>query len=306
MSAAIRRCLGMICVLLGVTLLVFVVLRIIPGDPASVLLNEHVSKESIRRLTESMGLDKPPVVQFLDYIKNALCGDLGHSYFMKQPVLDLILDAFPYTLKLTLLSAAFAWILGIGAGIVSALYPDKAPDHLFRGLALLGISVPVFMVALFLQYLLYFKLSLLPLTYDKSFISMIMPAIALGWNSAGNVARLTRSSLLEQRDAAYLDTAKAKGLTAKQALLRHGLRNAVMPIITMMALQLSGMLSGAVITESVFGIAGLGRLALMAVEKRDMPLLMGTVLFSAFVISLGNMIADLINALLDPKEKMND
>ena len=301
MSAAARRLIGVILVLLGVIALVFVVLRVIPGDPVSVLLNEHVSEDAIRRLTGSMGLDKPPVLQFCDYLKNILHGDLGQSYLMKQSVLHLILTAFPYTIKLTVLAAAFAWIFGIGAGIISAMYPDRLPDNLFRGFSLLGISVPIFMVALFLQYLMYFKLSLLPLMYDESFLSMILPAIALGWNSAGSVARLVRSGLLEERNAAYLDTARAKGLSTNRALLTHGLKNAMLPVITMMALQLSGMLSGAVITESIFTIPGLGKLALTAVTTRDMPLLMGTVLFTAFVISLGNMIADLINTILDPR-----
>lgn len=301
MSTVLKRLIEVALVLLGVMLLVFIVLRIIPGDPVSVLLNEHVSEESVRRLTESMGLDKPPALQFLSYLKNALRGDLGQSYYMKQPVLSLVLTAFPYTLKLTILAALFAWIFGILAGIVSAMYPGRFPDHLFRGLSLLGISVPVFMVALFLQYLLYYRLSLLPLMYDGSFASMILPAIALGWNSAGSVARLTRSGMMEQRNAPYLDTARAKGLTTKQALLTHGLKNAMLPVITIMALQLSGMLSGAVITESIFGIAGLGKLALTAVQTRDMPLLQGTVLFAAFVISIGNIIADLVNTMLDPR-----
>ncbi len=301
MTGYIRRCFGVVLVLLGVMALIFIVLRIIPGDPAAVLLNEHVNEETIARLTASMGLDRPLPEQFFSYLTGALQGDLGQSYYMRQPVLSLVLDAFPYTLKLTLLAAVFAWLFGIGTGVISALHRDRLPDYLFRGLSLFGVSMPVFMVALFLQYLFYFKMSLLPLVYDGSLISMILPAVALGWNSAGSVARLTRSSLMEQSDQPYLDTARAKGLTTRQAVLTHGLKNAMIPIITMMALQLSGMLSGAVITESVFGIAGLGKLALTAVQTRDMPLLQGTVLFSALVISLGNIIADLINVCLDPR-----
>ncbi len=304
MTGLIKRCLGVIPVLLGVMLLIFIVLRIIPGDPASVLLGEHVSEEAIKRLTESMDLDKPLIVQFFTYLKNALRGDLGQSYFMKRSVTSLILEAFPYTLKLTVISAIFAWVFGIGAGIISALYHDRLLDHLFRGVSLLGISVPIFMSSLFLQYLLYYRLSLLPLLYDGSFLSMILPAVALGWNSAGSVARLTRSGLMEQLNAQYLDTARAKGITTKRAILTHGLKNAMLPVITLMALQLSSMLSGAVITESIFGILGLGKLALSAVQTRDMPLLQGTVLFTALVISLGNIFADLINTLLDPRIRM--
>lgn len=301
MSGFIRRCVGVILVLLGVMALIFVVLRIIPGNPAAVLLNEHVNKETIERLTASMNLDKPVPEQFLLYLQGALRGDLGQSYYMKQPVLSLVLQAFPYTVKLTVFAAAFAWLFGIGVGVISAVHHDRLPDYLFRGVSLLGVSVPVFMVALFLQYLFYFKFSLLPLVYDGTLVSMILPAIALGWNSAGSVARLTRSSLMEQFNESYLDTARAKGLTSRQAIFRHGLKNAMVPVITMLALQLSGMLSGAVITESVFGIAGLGKLALSAVETRDMPLLQGTVLFSALIISLGNIISDIVNVCMDPR-----
>lgn len=301
MSGFIRRCIGVVLVLLGVMALIFIVLRIVPGNPAAVLLNDHVNKETIERLTASMNLDKPIPEQFMLYLAGVLRGDLGQSYYMRQSVLQLVLDAFPYTLKLTIFAAAFAWVFGIGVGVISALHHDRLPDYLFRGISLLGVSVPVFMVALFLQYIFYFKLSMLPLMYDGSFLSMILPAVALGWNSAGSVARLTRSNLMEQEGQPYLDTARAKGLTARQAILTHGLKNAMVPVITMLALQLSGMLSGAVITESVFGIAGLGKLALTAVQTRDMPLLQGTVLFSALVISVGNIVADLINVCMDPR-----
>ena len=301
MSGFIRRLVGVVLVLLGVMALIFIVLRIVPGNPAVVLLNDHVNKETIERLTASMNLDKPVPEQFLLYLAGVLRGDLGQSYYMRQSVLELVLNAFPYTLKLTCFAAAFAWLFGISIGVVSAMHHDRLPDYLFRGISLLGVSVPVFMVALFLQYVFYFRLSMLPLMYDGSAISMILPAVALGWNSAGSVARLTRSSLMEEFNQPYLDTARAKGLTTRQAILSHGLKNAMVPVITMLALQLSGMLSGAVITESVFGIAGLGKLALTAVQTRDMPLLQGTVLFSALVISVGNIIADLINVCLDPR-----
>ncbi len=301
MSGFIRRCVGVVLVLLGVMALIFIILRIVPGNPAAVLLNDHVNKETIEKLTASMNLDKSIPEQFFLYLQGALRGDLGQSFYMKKPVMTLVLEAFPYTVKLTILAAAFAWIFGIGVGVISAIHHDRLPDYLFRGVSLLGVSVPVFMVALFLQYLFYYKFSLFPLVYNGSVKSMILPAIALGWNSAGSVARLTRSSLMEQFNELYLDTARAKGLTARQAILTHGLKNAMLPVITMLALQLSSMLSGAVITESVFSIAGLGKLALTAVQTRDMPLLQGTVLFSALIISIGNIISDLINSILDPR-----
>jgi len=295
------RMLGVVLVLTGVVVIVFVMLRIIPGDPATVLLNEHVSQANIERLTQSMGLDKSLPEQFIDYMAGILRGDLGRSYYLQQPVSSLLMDAFPYTLRLTLLSVLFAWTLGTVTGVVSAMYNESLIDYLFRGMALFGISIPVFMVALSLQYLFYYRLSLFPLTYDGSLSSLILPAAALGWNSAGSVARLVRSELMEQLQAPYMDTARAKGLLYRKAVIFHALRNAALPVITMMALQLSGMLSGAVITESIFSIPGLGRLALSAIESRDMPLLQGTVLFTALIIAVGNILADAVNMLLDPR-----
>lgn len=304
MKGLSKRLFGVIIVMLGVTALIFVMLRIIPGDPASVLLNEHVSQENIDRLTASMGLDKSLPRQFIDYLGGVLKGDLGQSYYMQQPVLSLILEAFPYTLRLTLLAIVFAWTMGIVSGVVSALYNERLPDYLFRGASLLGISVPIFMVALFLQYIFYYRLSLLPLVYDRSFSSLILPAVALGWNSAGSIARLMRSSLMEQMDAPYVESAMAKGLTRKKAVIHHAFKNAILPVITMMALQLAELLSGAVITESVFSIPGLGKLALTSLQSRDMPLLQGTVLFTAFLIAIGSILADLINTLLNPRLRL--
>ncbi len=301
MVAFFKRLSGVVIVMTGVIALIFIMLRIIPGDPASVLLNEHVSQATIDRLTLSMGLDKSLPEQLFSYISGVLRGDLGHSYYMQQPVSSLILEAFPYTLKLTLMSVVFAWTIGIISGVISAMFNERIPDYLFRGVALLGISVPVFMVALFLQYLFYYQFSLLPLVYDGSFVSMILPAVALGWNSAGSVARLMRSGLMEQLEAPYIDTARAKGLVYKKAVIFHALKNAALPVITMMALQLAEMLSGAVITESVFSIPGLGKLALTALQTRDMPLLQGTVLFTAFLIAIGGILSDFINTMLNPR-----
>ncbi len=300
-SGIIKRIGGVFLVLLGVMLLIFIMLRIIPGDPVSVMLSEHVSQETIDRIKISMGLDRSLPAQFFSYLKGAVRGDLGESYFLKEPVVDLIAEAFPYTLKLAVFAALIAWAFGIISGMICAMFNNSFPDYLFRGLSLFGVSVPIFMVALCLQYLLYFKLSVFPLSYDGSFGSMVLPAIALGWNSAGSVARLTRSSLMEQLGSPYIDTAMAKGLSYKGAVIKHAFRNAMLPIVTMMALQFSGMLSGAVITESIFSIPGIGKLALTAIQTRDMPLLQGTVLFTAFLIAIGNLLADVLNALLDPR-----
>jgi peptide/nickel transport system permease protein len=301
MKQVAKRIIGMIPVLIGVILLIFLMLRIIPGDAVAVLLGDHVSQDTIDRLTAAMGLDQPMWKQFINYIAGMFQGDLGISYKYSRPVTEMILEAFPHTIKLTLMAIVFAWIIGLVSGIVAAIRQNKLLDRLFMGFALMGVSMPVFMTALFLQYLLAFKLKWFTLTSDGSLFSMILPAIALGWNSAGSIARITRSSLLEVMQADYMDTARAKGLANQAVILGHGLKNSMLPVITMMALQLSSMLSGAVITESIFGIPGIGRLATTAITNRDMPVLQGTVLVTTIIVIAGNLLADLLYSVLDPR-----
>jgi peptide/nickel transport system permease protein len=301
MKQVLKRILGMIPVLIGVILLIFLMLRIIPGDAVAVLLGDHVSQDTIDRLTAAMGLDQPMWKQFINYIVGMFHGDLGISYKYSLPVTDMIKEAFPHTVKLTLLAILFAWVIGLVSGIVAAIRQNKLLDRLFMGFALMGVSMPVFMTALFLQYLLAFKLHWFSLTSDGTIISMILPAIALGWNSAGSIARITRSSLLEVMQADYIDTARAKGLAKGAVILGHALKNSMLPVITMMALQLSSMLSGAVITESIFGIPGIGRLATTAITNRDMPVLQGTVIVTTIIVIAGNLLADLLYSVLDPR-----
>ena len=301
MKRVLGRLLSMIPVLLGVMLLIFIMLRVVPGDPVSILLGEHYSQETVARLTRAMNLDKPLFEQFVSYVAGALRGDLGVSYAMKRPVTELILRAFPYTLKLTVLALIFAWGIGLTTGIIAAITKNKAPDRIFMAFSLAGVSMPIFMAALILQYFLAYKLKLVPVTSNGSMVSMILPAIALGWNSAGSVARMTRSSLIDVMMSDYIDTARAKGLTRSAVIFRHALKNSMLPVITMMTLQLSSMLSGAVVTESVFAIPGIGRLATDAIQNRDMPLLQGTILFTTILVMLGNLLADLLYTVLDPR-----
>ena len=301
MKYFLKRVIGTIPVLLGVVLLIFIMLRIIPGSPVLVMLGEHYDQETIERLTELMGLDQPLLVQFFDYVKGALMGDLGISYRYQRPVADMIMDALPYTVKLAVMAALFAWVMGIVSGIIAAVNNNNFIDRLFMGVSLLGVSMPIFMTSLVLQYIFSFKLGILPMTEDGSMVSMILPAIALGWNSAGSVARMTRSSLIEAMQADYIDTAKAKGLLRGAVIMKHALRNSLLPVVTMMALQLSSMLSGAVITESVFAIPGIGRLATEAISNRDMPVLQGTVLFTTVIVIAGNLLADMLYSVLDPR-----
>ena len=297
----IERLLLSIPILFGVILLIFIMLRIVPGDPITTMLGEHVDLRTIEKIKVEMGLDKPLYIQFFRYIVNILRGDFGTSYRLNRNVSKIIIEAFPNTLKLALSSALFAWILGISTGIVSAIYKNKFIDRLFMTGALMGVSMPIFMLALGLQYLLAFKFPIFPVSGYDSILSMILPAIALGWNSAGSIARMTRSNLVEVLREDYIRTARAKGLNEADVIISHALKNALLPIVTMMALQLSSMLSGAVITESIFGIAGVGRLAVNAIETRDMPLLQGTVIFTTLLIILGNLLADVLYSIIDPR-----
>lgn len=297
-----KRVLQTVFILFAVAFLIFVMLRIIPGNAIVTMMGEHANPEAIERMTAELGLDKPFYVQFWIYIKGVFSGDLGTSYSLNRPVSELLATAFPNTLRLAVCAALVAWILGIVCGIIAAVKKNSFLDHSFMGLSLLGVSVPVFMVAMVLQYLLAYKWKLFPISSGNAgWIGYILPAIALGWNSAGSIARLTRSTLLEVMQEDYIDTARAKGLRQMAVILYHGLRNAVLPVITMMAVQLSSLLSGAVICETIFSVNGIGRLAVQAIESRDIPLLQGTILFSTALVILGNLVADCLYSVLDPR-----
>lgn len=301
LSKILKRILISIPVLVGVVLIIFVMLRIVPGDPVTTMMGEHVNMAVIEKVSKEMGLDQPLYVQFFKYVWNALHGDFGTSYRLNRNVTKITLDAFPNTVKLSLCAAVVAWIIGISAGIVAAIQQNKLLDRLFMGGALMGVSMPVFMTALLLQYIFAFKLKWFPVSGFDSVKAMVLPAIVLGWNSAGSIARMTRSNLVEILQNDFIRTARAKGLREHGVILGHALKNAMLPVVTMMALQISSMLSGAVLTESVFGIPGIGRLAVNAIENRDMPLLQGTVIFTTVLIILGNLIADLLYSVLDPR-----
>ncbi|MCI9535443.1 MAG: ABC transporter permease [Lachnospiraceae bacterium] len=301
LNRVLKRIVISVPVLIGVVLAIFIMLRIVPGDPVTTMMGEHVNPAVIEKISREMGLDQPVIVQFFKYVFNALRGDFGTSYRLNRNVTQIILDAFPNTVRLSLMAAAVAWLIGIVAGVVAAVRQNKLLDRMFMGCALMGVSMPVFMTALILQYVFAFKLKWFPVSGYDSWKAMVLPAIALGWNSAGSIARMTRSNLVEIMQNDFIRTARAKGLMEKGVILKHALKNAMLPVVTMMALQFSSMLSGAVLTESVFGVPGIGRLAVNGIETRDMPLLQGTVVFTTILIIAGNLIADLLYNVLDPR-----
>ena len=297
----LQRASQALIVLLGVVLLIFVMLRIVPGNPIETMMGEHADAATIARMTAEMGLDQPLPVQFFRYLFSAVRGDFGTSYSLGKPVSLLIGSAFVNTLTLALFAALFAWILGLLCGILSAARRNRLPDRLFMGFSLLGISLPVFMAAMFLQYIFAFRLRLLPISGTDSWAGFILPAVALGWNSSGQVAQITRAALLETLEEDYTDTARSKGRGPAGVLMFHALRNAMLPVLTMMTIQFSGLLSGAVITETVFSVNGIGRLMVQAISGRDIPLLQGTALLATAVVILGNLLADCLYSVLDPR-----
>ncbi len=298
----LRRVLISIPVLLGMVFVVFFMLNIVAGDPVTVMMKERVKPDVIENLRKSMHLDDPFLVRFGRYVWDALHGDLGESYKLKRQVTDLIAGAFPNTLRLAVSAALFAWIVGIPIGIISAVRKNTIIDHLFMGFSLFGVSMPVFWIGLIFQNL--FK-DMLPISGYGSWRQMILPMIVLGWQSSGSIARLTRSNLLEVLKNDYIRTARAKGLIFPLVVTRHAFKNAIMPVITMMAIQLASLLSGAVITETIFSIPGVGRLSVDAINTRDMPLLQGTVIFTAALIILGNLVADLLYSVADPRIRVD-
>jgi peptide/nickel transport system permease protein len=299
----LKRLLISIPVLIGITFIIFFMLNVVPGDPVTVMMREHISPDVVARVRAQMHLDDPALVRYVRFLAGALRGDLGESYKLHRPVAALILGAFPNTMVLALWAAAFAWVVGIPAGIVSAVKQYSLPDNIFMGFSLLGVSMPVFWSALLFQWAFAVKLGWLPVAGFSGWRSVVMPAIVLGWASSGMIARLTRSSLLEVMRNDYIRTARAKGMRELPVILGHALKNSLLPVVTVMAIQVAGLLAGAVITESVFNIPGVGRIAVNAIQSRDMPLLQGAVLFETILVIVFNLGADILYAYLDPRIK---
>lgn len=298
---AARRLLVSIPVLIGITAILFVMLNVVPGDPIALMMKEHASPDVIARVRAQMHLDDPIIIRYFRFLWSAVQGNMGVSIKLNRPVTNLIVGAFPNTLLLAASAAVVSWIIGIPAGIISAVRRDSPIDHLFMGVSLLGVSMPIFWSALLFQYVFAIQLKWLPVAGFYGWKYLIMPAVVLGWSSAGVIARLTRSSLLEVMRHDYIRTARAKGLRESGVITGHALKNAMIPVVTIMAIQVASLLSGAVITEAIFGIPGVGRISVDAIQSRDMPLLQGSVLFATALVILGNLVADLLYSVLDPR-----
>lgn len=300
----IRRILMLIPVLLGVTFIVFTLMYITPGDPARLSLGESAPESAVQELREEMGLNKPFLARYGNYIKDlVLHQDIGKSYVTKRPVMQELAASFPATLKLAGLSMLFAILLGIPIGIISAVKQYSWFDSITMIIALIGISMPVFWLGLLLIILFAVNLKWLPSSGFSSIKYMILPAVSLGAQSVAVITRMTRSSMLEVIRQDYIRTARAKGQREKIVVLKHALGNALIPIITVTGLQFGGLLGGAVLTETIFSIPGIGRLMVDSIKMRDFPVVQGGVLFIAIMFSIVNLLVDLLYAYVDPRIK---
>lgn len=300
----LKRILLMVPVLLGVILVVFIMNHISPGNPARILAGENASEEAVAALTEELGLNDPLYIQFFNYVKGIVTKfDLGTSYQTRRPVIDELMDRFPTTAKLALISICISAVVGISLGIISAVKQNTIIDHLSTGFALLGVSMPAFWAGMMLILVFAIYLKWLPVSGIDGWKNWILPAFTSSMVGMATITRMTRSSMLDVICQDYIVTARAKGLSEQVIVVKHALKNALIPIITVLGIQLGTMLGGAVLTESVFSVPGLGKFMVDSIKNRDYPVVQGGVLLLAIVFSLVNLIVDIIYAYVDPRIK---
>jgi ABC-type dipeptide/oligopeptide/nickel transport system permease component len=297
----VRRLLLTIPVLLGVLFVVMLTLDLIPGDPVALMLGEAGTKETVAQFREHLGLDRPLLVRYVRYVGQVLTGDLGRSIQQNRPVVDELADAWPATVQLATAGLVLATVIGVLTGIVSAVWPNSLFDALSRLSSLFGLSMPVFWTGLVLIVIFAFWLPWLPVGGIGSPAHLVLPAVTLALPSIAMIARMTRSSVLEVLREDYVRTARAKGVRERLVVVKHALRNAAIPILTLIGLQAGQLMGGAVLTETVFAWPGLGRLMVKAIFARDYILLQGAVLLFAMAFVVINLIVDLSYGALDPR-----
>ena len=297
----LRRAALIIPTFIGVTLLAFALIHLIPGDPVALMLGDAATKENIARFRDYLGLDKPLPVRYVQYLGKLARGDLGRSIQQNRPVLDELAEAWPATLQLTVAALVLAAAVGVTAGIVSAVWPNSLFDALARLGSLFGLSMPVFWTGLVLIVVFAFWLPWFPVGGSGTLIHLVLPAVALALPSIAKVARMTRSSVLDVLREDYVRTARSKGVAEQRVVVKHALRNASIPILTLLGLQAGQLMGGAVLTETVFAWPGLGRLMVKAIFARDYVLLQGAVLIFAMAFVVVNLVVDLSYGVLDPR-----
>lgn len=299
----VKRLLEMIPIIFALTFVVFTIMYFTPGDPTAVILGNEYTEEASMQVKQELGLDKPFFVQFIRYVGNLIRGDFGMSYITRAPVSEQLIGRFPNTFKVVAGAMLFCVVLGVPIGVFSGTKPYSLLSNITMVIGLLGISLPIFWLGLLLILLFSVKLGWFPSSGIDGFSSLILPSIALGANYMANIMRTTRSSMLEVIRQDYIRTAKAKGVSQRNIVRKHALRNAMMPTITVIGMNIGALLGGVVLTETVFSIPGTGRLLVESINNRDTPSVLGCLVIMAVCVAVSNLIVDLIYAYIDPQIK---
>lgn len=297
----IKKTVSVIPVLLLMTLLVFSVFYFGPGDPISRIAGPNVTEEVYENISHKYGLDQPFIAQYLNFIKSVIKGDLGVSILQERPVIVMIKERLPITLGIGLLGFIITFVIAIPVGVLAAVKRNTWADYISMSLVLIGQSLPTFWFGMLLLYFFAYKLGWFPISGDGSIRQLVLPSIAIGLTNAAGTARMVRSNMLGVLNMDYIRTAKGKGLLEKRVIYKHALKNAMIPIITMMGLRLGWILGGSVALEIIFSLPGLGRLMVDSILSRDFPVVMGSMIVLASSIILANLLADILYAVVDPR-----
>lgn len=299
----IRKLLLMIPVLIGLTIFIFLILHLAPGEPVDLIVGPNATPEVYENVKESLGLNKSLPTQYFIFLKNLLKGDLGRSILQNRPVSELILERFPVTFKLGILSLLLSFAIAIPIGVIAAINRNTYLDYLSMTGALIGISMPTFWFALLLLYFFAYRLGWFPISGYGTIKHLILPVITVGLTDAAVTARMVRSSMLEVIGQDYVRTARAKGVHENKVMGKHALKNALIPVITLLGMRVGWIFGGSVILETVFSIPGIGRLIVDGIFSRDYPVVQGSILVLAASVLVGNLIADILYAVVDPRIK---
>lgn len=308
----LRRLGLMVVILFLVSIIIFSLVHITPGDPALMMLGQEATEEALKVLRAKLGLDQPLYIQYLDWIGNILQGDFGSSLKDNTPVLAILLQKLPVTLQLTIMSFIIALAIAIPAGIISATKKGTIFDYFGTTFALSGVSIPPFFLGILLIFIFAITLNWFApsgyvepwVDFKKSMMLMVLPAITVGVRLSAEITRMLRSSMLEVLEADYIKTAYAKGILERGVIIGHALKNALIPVVTVSGLQLASFIGGAVITETIFAVPGLGRLVIDAILTRDFPVVQGAVMFMAMAVIMINFLVDILYSFLDPRIKL--
>ena len=299
----VKRLVSMICVLLATIIFIFTLMWFTPGDPAQIMLGESATPEAIQAIHDEFGLDDPYIVQLVRYIGDLFTGDMGISYRSRNPVFSELMARFPTTMTLTLGATVLGTLIGIFAGIVSAVKQYSILDRILTLFSLFGVSAPSFWLAMMLVLIFSVELGWLPATGSYGAIYWILPIFTLGLQCSANIMRMTRSSMLEVVRQDYVRTARAKGQTELKVITRHALKNALLPILTVVGIEMCGYIGGSVLVESVFALPGIGKYVLDSVSFKDKPVVLGGVILICFCCNIITFVVDLLYGFVDPRIK---